>query len=212
MYRHSEQFQNVVIGIESIRAFNWADRWQDIYHGLLDTSMRPQYLLDMIQQWLTLSLNLIVGIVAVAVTCLSTQLVSSSRAGLVGAGLVSLMTFGELACATVRCWVQLETSLGAVKRLRDFEMLANGHNNDESYDEELDPPADWPDKGSIHIAGATASYSQDTNSESSRIVLRDVNLNIGPREKVAIVGRTGRYAISVMHCRKQKKDGSSKTD
>lgn len=174
--------------------------------------MRPQYLLDMIQQWLTLSLNLIVGIVAVAVTCLSTQLVSSSRAGLVGAGLVSLMTFGELACATVRSWVQLETSLGAVKRLKDFEILANDHNDDESKDEELDPPADWPDHGSIHIAGATASYSQDTNSESGRIVLRDVNLNIGPGEKVAIVGRTGRYVLSVMHCRKQKKDGSSNAD
>lgn len=166
--------------------------------------MRPQYLLDMIQQWLTLSLNLIVGIVAVAVTCLSTQLMSSSRAGLVGAGFVSLMTFGELACATVRSWVQLETSLGAVKRLKDFEVLANEHNNDESNDEELDPPADWPSTGSIHIAGATASYSQDTDSESGKIVLRDVNLNIGPGEKVAIVGRTGRYLLPVMCCSNRK--------
>lgn len=162
--------------------------------------MRPQYLLDMIQQWLTLSLNLIVGIVAVAVTCLSTQLISSSRAGLVGAGLVSLMTFGELACATVRSWVQLETSLGAVKRLRDFEVSANDRNDDESNGEELDPPAEWPGTGSIHIADATASYSQDTDSESGKTVLRDVNLNIGPGEKVAIVGRTGRYVLPMMHC------------
>lgn len=29
-----------------------------------------------------------------------------------------LMTFGELACATVRSWVQLKTSLGKVKRLK----------------------------------------------------------------------------------------------
>lgn len=166
--------------------------------------MRPQYLLDMIQQWLTLSLNLVVGIVAVAVTCLSTQLVSSSPAGLIGAGLVSLMTFGELACATVRSWVQLETSLGAVKRLKDFEMAANDHNDDKSNDEELDPPVDWPGTGSIHIAGATTSYSQDTDSESGEIVLRDVNLSIGPGEKVAIVGRTGRYALPVTHCSNSK--------
>lgn len=194
----------MVTGIESIRAFNWTDRWQDVYHGLLDTSMRPQYLLDMIQQWLTLTLNLIVGVVAVAVTCLSTQLVSSSRAGLVGAGLVSLMTFGELACATVRSWVQLETSLGAVKRLKDFEVSANEHNDDESDDEELNPPADWPGTGSIHMSGATISYSQGTYSESGKIVLRDVNLNIGPGEKVAIVGRTGRYVPPVVNCSNSK--------
>lgn len=160
--------------------------------------MRPQYLLDMIQQWLTLSLNLIVGLVALAVTCLSTQLVSSSRAGLVGAGLVSLMTFGELACATVRSWVQLETSLGAVKRLKDFEVAANG-NKDERSDDELDPPADWPRTGSIHISGATSSYSQGADSESANVVLRDVNLSIRPGEKVAIVGRTGRYVLAVTH-------------
>ena len=161
--------------------------------------MRPQYLLDMIQQWLTLSLNLIVGIVALAVTCLSTQLVSSSRAGLVGAGLVSLMTFGELACATVRSWVQLETSLGAVKRLKDFEVAANGHNDDKFDDEEFEVPADWPGTGSIHMDGATVSYSRETDSESGNIVLRDVNLSIGPGEKVAIVGRTGRYVLAVTH-------------
>ncbi|KAL1865057.1 hypothetical protein Daus18300_007404 [Diaporthe australafricana] len=184
------QFQNIVAGIESIRAFEWVDKWQDVYHGLLDTSMRPQYLLDMIQQWLTLSLNLIVGIVAVAVTCLSTQLVSSSRAGLVGAGLVSLMTFGELACATVRSWVQLETSLGAVKRLKDFEVAANDHHED-TCDDEMDPPRDWPGAGSIHFAGVTASYSQATNSEAGKNVLSDVNLNIEAGEKFAVIGRTG---------------------
>lgn len=173
--------------------------------------MRPQYLLDMIQQWLTLSLNLIVGIVAVAVTCLSTQLVSSSRAGLVGAGLVSLMTSGELACATVRSWVQLETSLGAVKRLKDFEVSANEHSDDDSKDEDLDPPADWPSTGNIHIAGATASYSQDTDSESGKIVLHDVNLNIGPGEKVAIVGRTSRYVIPVIYCSNIKSKTGSQT-
>lgn len=125
------------------------------------------------------------GIIAVIVTCFATQIVASSHAGLVGASLVSLMALSELACATVRSWVQLETSLGAVKRLQDFD-----DNPTRETDQGRDPPVDWPTSGQITIDGVSAAYGSKTSENA--LVLRDIHLSVSGGEKVAIIGRTGR--------------------
>jgi ABC-type multidrug transport system fused ATPase/permease subunit len=159
--------------------------YQRAFDLLLNQSLQPDYLLDLAQQWLTLSMNLIVGIIAVVVTCFATQIVAASHAGLVGASLVSLMTLSELACATVRSWVQLETSLGAVKRLQDFD----DHPARET-DQGRDPPVGWPTSGQIAIDGISAAYGSATSNNV--LVLRDIHLSVEGGEKVAIIGRTGR--------------------
>jgi hypothetical protein len=51
------------------------DEYRRVYSLLLEKSLQPDYLLDLAQQWLTLNLNLIVGLMAVVVTCFATQLV-----------------------------------------------------------------------------------------------------------------------------------------
>lgn len=175
----------MVTGLTSIRAFKWAEQYQESYESLLDKSLQPDYLLDLVQQWLSLVLNLIVGIIAVTVTCFATQISSPSRDGLVGAGLVSLMTLGELVCATVRSWVQLETSLGAIKRLKDFE----GTSPQKKDSAETRPPEGWPSVGSIEINGVSAGYDDDSGK---LLTLQDIYLSIKGGEKIAIVGRTGR--------------------
>ncbi|KAK9424900.1 putative ABC multidrug transporter [Seiridium unicorne] len=185
------KFQEVVAGLISIRAFKWTRHYQQSYDLLLDKSLQPDYLLDLVQQWLSLSLNFIVGLIAVAVTCFATQVSSSSHTGLVGAGLVSLMTLSELVCATVRSWVQLETSLGAVKRLKDFE----GISPEKKHANERQPPDEWPSSGLIEIEGVSAGYG---DSSDKPLALRDVHLSIPPREKVAIVGRTGSGKSSLL--------------
>lgn len=178
-----------MLGLASIRALGWIEKYEALYHKHLDNSIRPDYLLDMIQQWLNLALNLIVAVIAVSLTCLSTQLALSLRAGFVGAGLVSLMTFGELVCAIIRSWIQLETSLGAVRRLREFEAAAG---SEDCSSEDLQPPEDWPKGGAIRIDGASASYIDDSVSENEQLALKNISMSIKAGEKVAIVGRTGR--------------------
>ncbi|KID70390.1 ABC transporter FUM19 [Metarhizium brunneum] len=185
------RFQDVVAGLISIRAFQWMNQYQKAFDLFLNQSLQPDYLLDLAQQWLTLNLNLIVGIIAVVVTCFATQIVASSHAGLVGASLVSLMTLSELACATVRSWVQLETSLGAVKRLQDFD-----DNPTREADQGRDPPVDWPTSGQITIDGVSAAYGSKTSENA--LVLRDIHLSVSGGEKVAIIGRTGSGKSSLL--------------
>jgi ABC-type multidrug transport system fused ATPase/permease subunit len=99
------------------------------------------------------------------------------------------MTLSELACATVRSWVQLETTLGAVKRLKEFY-----DNPAVEADQGMDPPEDWPTSGQIEIHGVSAAYGIEPSEKS--LALRGIHLSIAGGEKVAIVGRTGRQAFS----------------
>src|SRR4051812_28498827 len=107
----------------------------------------------MIQQWLTLTLNLTVAVVAVILVTLATQLRMSS--GFTGVGLVSLMSFGEMLSSIVRSWTQLETSIGAVSRLKSFIETLKSEN---LLEETEMPPEEWPQKGAIEINGVSASY------------------------------------------------------
>jgi len=107
----------------------------------------------MVQRWLGLTLQLINMFLAVIVVTLATQLHSNS--GFTGAGLVAIMSFGETLTYMVRMYTQLETSIGAVSRLKTFsDKVVPEH----LPGEDVVPPLEWPTRGEIRIDGVSASY------------------------------------------------------
>lgn len=186
------QFSDTVRGIASIRAFGWIGAYTAENYRLLNDSQRPLYLLDMLGTWLSLVLKLIVAVIAVTVTILVTQLPSlRDRAGFVAAGFLALMRFGGMLNSVLQCWVQLETSLGAVKRLKEFGETAG---SEDRVGEDLRPDEQWPKRGEIVIDGIDASYAEERfqdNPEEMGFALKGLSLNVSAGEKVAVVGRTG---------------------
>lgn len=139
----------------------------------------------MAQQWLMLAMNLIVSIVAVILVALATQL--RLNAGSVGAGLVTLITLGSTLTTTVIAYTGLETSLGAISRLKSFE---EDTELEDRKNDDVKPDKAWPMTGLIEIKSVDASY---TGTDK---VLKGLTLSLQAGAKVAICGRTGRYAIS----------------
>ncbi|KUJ11330.1 ABC transporter [Mollisia scopiformis] len=196
LYTH---FLDTIRGVATFRAFGWVQEGIDLNNRLLDNSQRPTYLLAMVQRWLGFALQVVVAVLAVAIVTLATQLRSST--GLTGASLVTLMTFGDILAYIIRWYTQIETSIGAVSRLKNFSRKVKS----ESLEgEDVVPPREWPLKGGIEIRGVSASYSDakaledpstsagDSNSvSSSNLALKDLNITIKPGEKVAICGRSG---------------------
>lgn len=130
---------------------------------LLDDSQRPAYLLAMIQRWLAFVLNCIVAVLAVAVVAMGTQLAApgSSHAGLTGASLVTLMNFGDNLTWLLRCYTLLETSLGAINRLKTFSDTVRPESQE---GEDVNPDESWPQRGEIVIQGVSASYRYVSSS------------------------------------------------
>jgi ABC-type multidrug transport system fused ATPase/permease subunit len=141
----------------------------------------------MIQRWLELTLQLVVAVLAVCVVALATQL--RSNTAFTGASLISLMGFGERLSVIVRFYTLLETSIGAVSRLKAFSENVKPESKE---GEDLVPPKEWPLEGGIEINGVSAAYG-DGDDAADHLALDDLHLTIAPGEKVAICGRSGRF-------------------
>lgn len=120
---------------------------------LVNDSQRPAYLLVMVQQWLNFVLDIVVMIMAAVLTTLAVRLHSSS--GFTGASLVTLMSFGENLSGIVIFYTKLETSIGAIARLKTFHETVTPENKD---GEDIVPSSQWPQTGSICLDTISASY------------------------------------------------------
>jgi ATP-binding cassette subfamily C (CFTR/MRP) protein 1 len=85
-------------------------------------------------------------------------------------------------------WTDLETSLSAVTRIRQFTAVpTEGQDTVRSTEiAQADPPKGWPTQGSIVFKGFSASYTDE-----GKAVLSGIDLNIASGEKIGLCGRTG---------------------
>jgi hypothetical protein len=107
----------------------------------------------MIQQWLNLVLDLVVTVMAATLTTLSVRLHSNS--GFTGASLVALMSFGANLSGIVIFYTRLETSIGAITRLKIFSEKVKP---EDRYNEDIVPPEQWPQSGVVELSGVSAKY------------------------------------------------------
>lgn len=107
----------------------------------------------MIQEWLNLVLGLVVTVVAVVLVTLSVRL--HSKSAFAGASLYSLITLGENLAGIVLFYTRLETSIGAIARLKTFNETVKPEDRDE---EDIVPPEQWPQSGVVELKGVSASY------------------------------------------------------
>lgn len=180
VYTH---FLECLEGLSTIRAFGWANDAQMMEIDRLDKSQRPYYLLYCLQRWLSLVLDLMVAAVGIVVVALATRVPSQSSGAAIGIALNNILGFNQSLRLLVEGWTQLETSLGAIARLRNFELTTPP---EDQPGERETPPAAWPDKGRIDFTDLTASYGPSTPA------LQNISMTIMPGQKVGVCGRTGR--------------------
>ncbi|CEJ91550.1 hypothetical protein VHEMI07252 [[Torrubiella] hemipterigena] len=169
-------------GVATIRAFGWVQDSLKYNAQLVDRSQRARYQLAMIQRWLHLTLSLIVAVTATCLVALMTRL--GAGAAISGASLVTLMRLSQSLVDLVTFYASLETSIGAVARLRAFSQNTETEPVPESNT--VTPPS-WPQRGVIDIQNIWASY----DSSGSDYCLERLHVNIAAGEKVALCGRTG---------------------
>jgi ABC-type multidrug transport system fused ATPase/permease subunit len=123
---------------------------------LLDVSQKPYYLLLCIQRWLVLVLDLVVAGQTVVLVSMAVALRSSISPGFLGLALVNMMGLSHSLTNLVRHWTNLETSLGAIARIKDFSEATPVEECPEESHGTLSP--DWPHTGALRIEGISASY------------------------------------------------------
>ncbi|RDW71555.1 hypothetical protein BP6252_08118 [Coleophoma cylindrospora] len=177
------QFVESLSGLSTIRAFGWQQAERDLNLELLDTSQKPFYLLFMIQRWLTLVLDLVSMGLALVVTGLAVKLRHVVSPGFTGVALVNIIDFGQTLQSLVLWWTVLETSIGAVSRVKTFDEKTPR----EALPAEINtPPEDWPGYGRVEFNEVSAYYKTPDSK-----ALDNFSFSINPGEKLGICGRSG---------------------
>ncbi|KAK2740272.1 ABC multidrug transporter [Colletotrichum kahawae] len=178
LYTH---FLDTLRGITTVRAFGWSQQYVERNQQLLDASQRPNYLLQMIQQWLSLVLNMVVVVIVTLLVTLSLKLRSSL--GLTAVALVNLMSLSQMLRSVVIGWTLMETSITAVSRIKEFEQTTPRENDLNSEGAITHGPV----SGKIEYKNLTVSYGP----RNENLALKNVNLVIEAGQKVGICGRIG---------------------
>ncbi|KAM0225506.1 hypothetical protein ACHAQD_001442 [Fusarium lateritium] len=180
------QFLETLSGLATIRAFGWGGAVVQANHDLVDRSQRPFYLLMIVQRWLVLVLDLTTAALALLLVGLAVRLREEVDVGLTGVSLVQLISLSETVNMLIQFWTSIETSIGAVARIKQF---AEETGEESLPGETQEPPTQWPDKGAIQISDLSASYGDGKGDVIK--ALDAVSLEIKAGEKVGICGRTG---------------------
>ncbi|OAA60152.1 ABC transporter, transmembrane domain, type 1 [Cordyceps fumosorosea ARSEF 2679] len=187
------QFLESKNGAATLRAFGWQQSCQLALQGLLNRSQRPVYLLFCIQQWLALVLDAMVSALVLILIAIVVTWRDKFSPGSVGVSLVTVMTFNSALTQLIKMWTSLETSIGAVGRIKDFKDNTVPEEEVLGILQPESPPPNWPRVGNIEFKNVVASYK-----ETGPSVLKGLTLSIKAGEKVAICGRSGSGKTSLI--------------
>ena len=196
-------FTEALNGAATIRAFGAADRFTRANHRAFDHNIRAGFVSQAANRWLAVRLealgNAIVALAA-AFAVLGKQNVDASGgnsdvlAGLAGLALAYANTITDYLNWLIRVFTLMETQMVNCERLFEYAKL-------EPEEPPLPlgappmptPPVDWPAHGAISFRLVTMAYREGLTP-----VLNGLSLEIGAREKVGIVGRTGAGKSSML--------------
>jgi len=186
-------YTETLAGAVTVRAFGWEDVFLDEHQRRLDHSQKPYYLMLCLQRWLSVVLDLLTAGMAVAVVAFAVLFTGTSSSSAIGLAFLNIVSFSGNLMGLVHMWTQLEMSLGAIARVRDFVASTPRESASDDSPTPHPPPSGWPTAGAIAFNGVVASYSPDLEP-----ALRGVTLTIPPGSKVAICGRTGSGKSSML--------------
>ncbi|KAF5247273.1 hypothetical protein FANTH_6530 [Fusarium anthophilum] len=148
------QFTEITAGLATIRSFGWTNGVLDESFRMLNTSQKPFYLMFCIQRWLELVLDLFVAGMAILLVTIALRIPGTTSEGAIGLAMVNLLGLNLTLTTVIDQWTTLETSLGAIARLKSFIQDTPNENKHG----ETGVPDNWTG-GRIVFDGVIASYS-----------------------------------------------------
>uniref|UniRef100_A0A4W2HQ67 Multidrug resistance-associated protein 4 n=1 Tax=Bos indicus x Bos taurus TaxID=30522 RepID=A0A4W2HQ67_BOBOX len=169
-------------GLWTIRAYKAEQKFQELFDAYQDLHSEAWFLLLMTSRWLAVYLDVICAIFVTVVAFGALILVETLTPGQVGLVLSLTLTLTGMFPWCIRQSAEVENMMISVERGIEY----TDHEKEAPWECEYRPPPSWPQSGVIHFSNMNFRYSLD-----GPLVLKNVGMSIGTREKCGIVGRTG---------------------
>lgn len=178
-------------GLSTIRAFNAEAILTKEFDNHQDLNSTAFYMFLAASRafgfWLDFTLC-----VYIAIVILSFFLMSNSG-GNVGLAITQVMGLTGMVQWGMRQSAELENNMTAVERVVEYQTVDPEPEMESKPNRK--PPSDWPQQGEIKFKKLSLSYYPDMEDR----VLRDLEFEIKPGEKIGIVGRTGAGKSSIIN-------------
>lgn len=139
-----------------------------------------------IRRWLAVRLEFLGSIIILAAAGFAIIAVSRGvklSSGLVGLAMSYALQITQSLNWIVRQTVEVETNIVSVERVLEYARLPS---EAPEVIHRHRPPISWPASGGVNFNNYSTRYREGLD-----LVLKNVNLDIKPHEKIGVVGRTG---------------------
>lgn len=187
IYSHlSESIQ----GSATIRAYQLTDRFCKLSEAKVDSHVQCRYLNYVANRWLSVRLEFIGNCIVLFSALFAALTRSTTTSGVIGLSVSYALNITTVLNFAVRQITKLETNIVSVERVMEY---AETETEAEWKSEPgMEPPQNWPSEGRIVMRNFSTRYRAGLN-----LVIKQLNVEIKPHEKVGIVGRTGAGKSSV---------------
>jgi ABC-type multidrug transport system fused ATPase/permease subunit len=184
-------FIETLQGLSSVRAYGQEQNFLDKNNLLLNKNVQALYTRFYAASWLQLRLGLLGSFCTLIVMLIA--ILADIAPGLVALTLTYAVAMTQLLSQLSRQATDTETHMNGVERTLEYSELAEeAPAVVPDVDDKL--PAGWPRSGKVSFKNVSMRYRPELDP-----VLRGVSFDIGDREKIGIVGRTGSGKSSILN-------------
>lgn len=179
-------FQESLGGVSTIRAYRQENRFTLENEWRMDANLRAYFPSISANRWLAVRLEFIGSMIILSSAVLSIISVTTGSglsAGMVGLAMSYALQITQSLNWIVRQTVEVETNIVSVERVLEY---ANLPSEAPEVMFKNRPTMGWPAQGAVSFKNYSTRYREGLD-----LVLKDVNLDIKPHEKIGVVGRTG---------------------
>jgi ATP-binding cassette subfamily C (CFTR/MRP) protein 1 len=178
-------FQETLGGVSTIRAYSQQSRFNFVNEARVDQNMEAYFPSVSANRWLAVRLEFIGSIIILAAASFSVLQLKANlmTPGIIGLSMSYALSITQSLNWIVRMTVEVETNIVSVERILEYSNLKP---EAPEFIPDKQPGIDWPEQGGITFHNYSTRYRAGLD-----LILKQINLEIKPREKIGIVGRTG---------------------
>lgn len=184
-------FNETLSGMDTIKAYKREVMFLSINDRFIDQMNEAYYITIANQRWLAIHLDCVATAFAILIAFLCVFRVFDISAASVGLLLSYVLQIAGQLSFLVRMYTQVENELNSVERISEyaFELPKEAP----AYISETAPPESWPASGLIRFENVSMAYRPELP-----LVLKKLNFQVKPMEKIGVCGRTGAGKSSIM--------------
>ena len=179
-------------GLSTIRAFNAEEILTREFDNHQDLHSSAFYLFIATSRAFGFWLDFCCVIYIALVVC--SFLFMNNSGGDVGLAITQALGMTGMVQWGMRQSAELENSMTCVERIVEYDSVDPEPALESAPDKK--PPKEWPENGAIKFDKLSLSYSPDPNADK---VLKEMEFEVLPQEKIGIVGRTGAGKSSIIN-------------